>query len=105
MIPAVILSACLSAAPALEWGDSLQRTGATTPAPTPPAPAPSPDPDVTPGPFRAAAPPATLWRLADSTGQVYTHADRDYLMRWVAARNAGMVRYRASCPTGTCPVR
>jgi hypothetical protein len=35
--------------------------------------------------FPAAAPP--LHRLADASGQVWTHEDRGYLTRWVAERD------------------
>jgi hypothetical protein len=31
--------------------------------------------------------PPTTWQQADASGQVWTHADRDHLARWVAERN------------------
>ena len=65
------------------------------------------------------APQPQLWQLADSTGQVWQHADPAYLSRWVAERNARLaqanaVRYQApavnyyqllwgsTCPNGAC---
>lgn len=66
--------------------------------PPPPPPAPAPEPP---------APPPTLYQLADAWGQVWTHADPEYLRQWVAQRNAQLAvppaavyRGPAYCPPG-----
>ncbi len=35
-----------------------------------------------------------LWRLADSSGQFWEHADPSWLSRWVAQRNASLAGHR-----------
>jgi hypothetical protein len=34
--------------------------------------------------------PPTMWRLADSSGQVWEHTDPEWLRRWVEMRNASL---------------
>ena len=70
---------------------------------------------VAPPPPRAAAPPVVpQYRLADATGQVWQHADADWLRRWVASRNAavrpvttyaGPRATAPACANGRCPRR
>jgi hypothetical protein len=90
------------------------------PVPTAGAPAPSPSvpKSVPPRPIQPQAPirPApVIWRLVDVRGQVWEHADRDWLRHWVAHRNASLTGYwitpwyepvRAPadgpCPSGRC---
>lgn len=85
------------------------------------APAPKPGPDSRPDIFPPAAKPARkhgppppphapasfpaaprVWRLADARGQVWEHADPDWLRRWVESRNRQLAP-AAPCVTGRCP--
>jgi outer membrane biosynthesis protein TonB len=89
---------------------------APTPAPTKP-PVSSPPRDSRPAAApKASAPPAparpTVWRLSDASGQVWEHADAEWLRRWVSSRNASLTARRAAppvsyaasaCSSGRCP--
>jgi hypothetical protein len=69
-------------------------------------------PEAGPTPRTGGAGP-TLWRLADATGQEWTHPDRRELERWVASRNAALAAWRVpsyslpasgrACAGGRCP--
>jgi hypothetical protein len=84
----------------------VERVGVVS---RPPAPA---APGGGPSPRRSGAGP-TLWRLADATGQEWTHPDRRALERWVAGRNAALAAarvpsyslpaYGGACANGRCP--
>lgn len=43
--------------------------------------------------------PPRKWRLADNSGQVWEHADREWLSRWVQARNQTLL----AAPTYSAP--
>ncbi|HEV3167387.1 MAG TPA: hypothetical protein VGZ22_25480 [Isosphaeraceae bacterium] len=100
----------------------------TTPPPATPAAGEERfQPSVTLRPTSGPAPPPrptapTIWQMADSGGQVWTHTDPSWLRQWVSQRNqdlanAAAIRQRTvvplywtvpmggSCPTGNCPRR
>jgi hypothetical protein len=92
------------------------------PVPTAGAPAPAPSvpksmpPRLLIKPQAPVRPAPVSWRLVDVRGQVWEHADRDWLRHWVAHRNASLTGYWITpwyepvpapadgpCPSGRCP--
>ncbi|MGE3820972.1 MAG: hypothetical protein AB7I30_16290 [Isosphaeraceae bacterium] len=75
--------------------------------PPPAAPVPTPRPPE-PSEVRVRSdPPARpkLWRLADSTGQVWEHPDPDWLKRWVGLENDRIRRGREAAARSSPPAR
>ena len=98
------------ASPAIDFGPTMKPEPEPEPETEPKAPAAEPPPVP---PSASIPSPAPRYRLADSSGQAWEHADPEYLRSFVETRNRSFAprnryysapAYRSSrCTTGRCP--